>query len=133
MPADSFAYGEDGQTLTVTLRDELNLHSGAALTSADVVASLERFRESAGIGAAFKGAVSAITAPDDKTVVFDLPAPSPIIPGLLAGSQAVIMSTASLEGASPTEATRGLDCNGPYTLPKYQPDQGVPMTRLDDY
>lgn len=133
MLADSFAYSEDGKTLTVTLRDGLKFHSGAALTSADVVASLERFRESAGIGAAFKGAVSAITAPDDKTVVFELPAPSPIIPGLLAGSQAVIMSTASLEGASPTEATRGLDCTGPYTLTEYQPDQGVTMTRWDDY
>jgi len=133
MLADSFSYSEDGKTLTVALRDGLKFHSGAALTSADVVASLERFRESAGIGAAFKGAISAISAPDDKTVVFDLVNPSPILPGLLAGSQAVIMSTASLEGASPTEATRGLDCTGPYALTEYQPDQGVTMTRWDDY
>ncbi len=133
MLADSFAYSEDGKTLTVTLRDGLKFHSGAALTSADVVASLERFRESAGIGAAFKGAIASIAAPDDKTVVFELVNPSPILPGLLAGSQAVIMSTASLEGASPTEATRGLDCTGPYTLTEYQPDQGVTMTRWEDY
>lgn len=133
MLADSFAYSDDGTRLTVTLREGLKFHSGAALTSADVVASLERFRESAGIGAAFKGAVSAIEAPDDRTVVFELPSPSPIVPGLLAGSQAVIMSTASLEGASPTEATRGLDCTGPYQLTEYQPDQGVTMTRWADY
>ncbi|HTN64395.1 MAG TPA: ABC transporter substrate-binding protein, partial [Devosia sp.] len=133
MLADSFAYSEDGKTLTVTLRDGLKFHSGAALTSADVVASLERFRESAGIGAAFKGATAAITAPDAKTVVFELVNPSPILPGLLAGTQAVIMSSASLEGASPTEATRGLDCTGPYKLTEYQPDQGVTMTRWDDY
>lgn len=133
MLADSFEYSEDGTSLTVTLRDGLKFHSGAALTAADVVASLERFRESAGIGAAFKGAVSAITAPDDKTVVFALASPSPIVPGLLAGTQSVIMSSASLEGASPTEATRGLDCTGPYMLTEYQPDQGVTMTRWDEY
>lgn len=93
MLADSFAYSEDGKTLTVTLRDGLSFHSGAALTSSDVVASLNRFRESAGIGAAFKGAVSSISAPDEKTVVFEMASPSPIVPGLLAGTQAVIMSS----------------------------------------
>ena len=133
MLADSFAYSEDGKTLTVTLRDGLKFHSGSTLTSADVVASLERFRQAAGIGAAFKGTVAAMSAPDDKTVVFELTNPSPIVPGLLGGTQAVIMSTASLEGASPTEATRGLDCTGPYTLAEYQPDQGVTMTRWEDY
>lgn len=133
MLAESFEYGEDGKTLTVVLREGLKFHSGAALTSADVVASLERFREAAGIAAAFKGAVDAITAPDERTVVFELASPSPIVPGLLAGTQAVIMSSASLEGASPTEATRGLDCTGPYVLTEYQPDQGVTMTRWDEY
>jgi peptide/nickel transport system substrate-binding protein len=133
MLAESFAYNDAGTALTITLRDGLKFHSGAALTSADVVASLERFRESAGIGAAFKGAVSSISAPDAKTVVLEMGSPSPIIPGLLAGTQAVIMSTASLEGASPTEATRGLDCTGPYVLTEYQPDQGVTMTRWADY
>lgn len=133
MLADSFAYSEDGKTLTVTLRQGLKFHSGAALTADDVVASLERFRDSAGIGAAFKGATTAIIASDAHTVVFELATPSPIVPGLLAGSQAVIMSDASLEGASPTEATRGLDCTGPYALTEYQPDQGVTMTRWDDY
>jgi peptide/nickel transport system substrate-binding protein len=131
--ADAFSYSEDGKTLTVTLRDGLKFHSGAALTSADVVASLERFKESAGIGAAFKNAVASITAPDDKTVVFELNNPSPILPGLLSGAQAVIMSAASLEGASPTEATKGLDCTGPYTLTSYQPDQGATLTRWADY
>ncbi|KRA97776.1 hypothetical protein ASD83_11840 [Devosia sp. Root685] len=131
--ADAFAYSEDGKTLTVTLREGLKFHSGAALTSADVVASLERFKESAGIGAAFKNAVVSIAAADDKTVVFELNNPSPILPGLLSGAQAVIMSAASLEGASPTEATKGLDCTGPYTLTSYQPDQGATLTRWADY
>ncbi|MBF0677815.1 MAG: hypothetical protein IR164_02590 [Devosia sp.] len=127
------SYSDDGKTLTIAIRQGLKFHSGAELSSADVVASLERFRESAGIGAAFKNIVTAITAPDTNTVVLELATASPIVPGLLAGAQAVIMSSASLEGASPTEATRGLDCTGPYVLSEYRPDQGAVLTRWDDY
>jgi peptide/nickel transport system substrate-binding protein len=133
MLAESFTYGEDGKSLTIALRQGLKFHSGAELTSADVMASLQRFRESAGIGAAFKNIVTAISAPDANTVVLELATPSPIVPGLLAGAQSAIMSTASLEGASPTEATRGLDCTGPYVLTEYTPDQGAVLTRWDDY
>jgi len=131
--AESFEYSEDGTTLTVKLREGLTFHSGAALTSADVLASLERFRESAGIGASFKGVTESIEAIDDTTIQFNLTTPTPIVPGILAGQQAVIMSAANLEGASPTEATRGLDCTGPYTLTSYTPDQGAVLTRWDDY
>jgi peptide/nickel transport system substrate-binding protein len=131
--ADSFAYSEDGKTLTVKLRGGLTFQSGAALTAADVVASLNRFRDSAGIGASLKGVTESIEAVDDTTVQFNLTTPTPIVPGILAGQQAVIMSTASLEGASPTEATRGLDCTGPYTLTSYVPDQGATLTRWDGY
>lgn len=131
--ADSFAYSEDGKTLTVKLRGGLTFQSGAALTAADVVASLNRFRDSAGIGASLKGVTESIEAVDDTTVQFNLTTPTPIVPGILAGQQAVIMSIASLEGASPTEATRGLDCTGPYTLTSYVPDQGATLTRWDGY
>ena len=85
MLAESFEYNEEGTSLTVTLREGLKFQSGADLTSADVVASLERFRESAGIGASFKGVTESIEAVDERTVRFNLTTPTPIVPGLLAG------------------------------------------------
>ncbi len=133
MLADSYAYNDAGTELTVTLREGLKFHSGVEVTSADVVASLERFRQAAGIGASFKGVTEDIVAVDERTVRFDLASPTPIVPGLLAGEQAVIMSEESLEGASATQATQGLDCTGPYELTRYQPDQGVTLTRWEDY
>ncbi|MBB3458748.1 peptide/nickel transport system substrate-binding protein [Rhizobium sp. BK313] len=133
MLADSFKYNDAGTELTVTLRDGLTFQSGAPLTATDVVASLQRFRESAGIGASFKAVTTGITAVDARTVKFELTSPTPIVPGLLAGAQAVIMSANSLKGASPTEATRGLDCTGPYSLTNYQPDQGATLKRWDGY
>lgn len=133
MLAESFAYSDDGLKLTVTLRPGLTFHSGKPMTSGDVVASLLRFREAAGIGASLKAATSAIKAVDDRTILFELPSPSPIVPGLLSGAQASIMSAASLEGASPTIGTKGLDCAGPYKLESYRPDQGAKLVRWVDY
>ncbi|AQZ49833.1 ABC transporter substrate-binding protein [Martelella mediterranea] len=133
MLADSFEYSDDGKTLTVTLRPDLKFHSGAPLTSADVVASLNRYRDSAGIGAALKNATASIEAVDDTTIRFNLNTPTAIVPGLIASAQAAIMSAKSLEGASATQATTGLDCTGPYQLTSYQPDRGAVLTRWDDY
>lgn len=131
--AESFTYSEDGKSLTIALRKGLKFHSGAPLTAADVVASLNRFRESAGIGASLKGVTESIEAVDDNTIKINLTTATPIVPGVLAGQQAVIMSASSLEGASPTAATKGLDCTGPYTLTSYTPDQGAVLTRWADY
>ncbi len=133
MLANDYQYSEDGTELSITLRDGLKFHSGLPVTSNDVLASLNRFREAAGIGASFKAVTKSLEAVDDKTIMIKLNSPSPIVPGLLTGAQASIMSAKSLEGASPTQATRGLDCTGPYTLTSYQPDQGVVMTRWEDY
>jgi peptide/nickel transport system substrate-binding protein len=133
MLAESFAYSADGTELTITLREGLTFQSGAALTSAEVVASLNRFREAAGIGASFKAVTASVEAADPRTVVIKLNSPTPIVPGLLSGAQSAIMSLASLEGASPTEAVRVLDCTGPYKIDSYRPDQGVTFTRWEDY
>ena len=130
---DSFDYSEDGKTLTLKLREGLKFHSGAALTASDVVASLERLRSAAGIGASFAGVTEGITAADDLTVRIDLKSRTPIVPGLLSGGQAVIMSASSIEDASSTKAVSDLDCTGPYRLTEYRPDQGVTMTRWADY
>lgn len=130
---DEFGYSDDGETLTLTLREGLTFHSGAPLTATDVVASLERFRNAAGIGASFAGVTESIEAVDDRTVRIELNTRTPIVPGLLSGGQAVIMSASSIKGASATDAVGDLDCTGPYTRTEYRPDQGVTMTRWEDY
>lgn len=133
MLAKEFAYSEDGTELTITLRDGLTFQSGAPLTPADVVASLNRFREAAGIGASLKAVTSSIEAKGDNQILIRMPTPTPIVPGLLSVNQSVIMSQASLDGASPAEAVRELDCTGPYRIDSYVPDQGVIFSRWQDY
>ncbi|WP_171181472.1 ABC transporter substrate-binding protein [Ruegeria sp. HKCCD8929] len=133
MLAERFSYNDDGTRLTVTLRDGITFHSGAPLAASDVVASLERFKSSAGIGASFAGVVESISAPDDKTVVFDLAAASPIVPGILTVTPSVILSEASLNGANATTPVEALDCTGPYKVAEFSPDQGVTFERFDSY
>lgn len=131
--AESYSYNDAGTELTVKLREGIKFHSGADMTSADVVASLERFMSAAGIGGALKAAVSSLTAMDDHTIKFTLAKPSPIIPALLTVPQGAIMSKASIADASGTEPTKELDCTGPYTLESYRPDQGATLKRFDGY
>src|SRR6266481_7421818 len=67
----------DGKTVTVKLRTGVKFHNGDPLTSADVKYTFDRILDTktAAVARSFFGDVSAITAPDDATVVFDLKTP----------------------------------------------------------
>jgi peptide/nickel transport system substrate-binding protein len=133
MLAQSFAYDEAANTLTVKLRQGIAFHSGAPLTSEDVVASLKRYAGSAGTGAVLKSLVSDISADGPDTVVFKLTGLTGVVPGLLTLTPAAIMSKASLADASPTKPVAKLDCAGPYKLVSYEPDRQVVLERFADY
>jgi peptide/nickel transport system substrate-binding protein len=133
MLAQSAAYDEAALTLTLKLRQGIKFHSGATLTSADVVASLSRYRESAGTGAVLKALVSSIEASGPDTVVFKLNAPTGIVPGLLTLTPASIMSKASVEGKSPSQPVANLDCTGPFKVIEFQPDRQAVLARFADY
>ena len=96
MLAQSADYDENALTLTIKLRDGVKFHSGATLTADDVVASLNRYRQSAGTGAVLKSlTVASITASAPDTVVFKLTGPDRRrCPGLLTLTPASIFSKA---------------------------------------
>jgi len=123
MLAESAAYDEPALTLTIKLRGRVIFHSGAPLTADDVVASLLRYRESAGTGAVLKSLVASITATASDTVVLKLNGPTGVVPGLLTLTPASIMSKASVEGKSGSQRVANLDCTGPYKVAEFQPDR----------
>lgn len=133
MLAASSAYDPAGPTLTVTLRPGIRFHDGGTMTSADVVASLQRYVGSAGTGAVLKSLVKEIRPDGPDKVVFALTGPTGIVPGLLSLTPAVIMSQTSLAGHGPSSATAGLDCTGPYKVASFQPDQAAVLVRFDGY
>ena len=133
MLAQSAAYDEAALTLTIKLREGIKFHGGSDLTADDVVASLLRYRESAGTGAVLKSLVASITATAPDTVVFKLTGPTGVVPGLLTLTPASIMSKASVEGKSGSQPVANLDCTGPYKVTEFQPDRQAVIARFADY
>lgn len=76
--ADNFSVSEDGLTYTFALKDELVWHDGVAITSDDILFTVNKVRD---VGLAIKSPRRAgwegveVTTPDAKTVVFKLKQP----------------------------------------------------------
>jgi peptide/nickel transport system substrate-binding protein len=72
---DTWEVSDDAMTWTFTLRDGLKFHDGAPVTSADVIASLERWGKRDGMGQQLFAAMGSLVAKDDKTFVMTLAKP----------------------------------------------------------
>jgi peptide/nickel transport system substrate-binding protein len=74
----------DGLVWTLTLREGLWFHDGTPVLARDVVASLKRWATRDPFGDALMAATNELSAKDDKTVVFRLKRPFPLLPAALA-------------------------------------------------
>ena len=74
----------DQKVWTLTLREGLVFHDGSKVLGRDVVASLRRWGAADAFGQAVMAATDDLSAPDDKTVVFRLNRPFPLLPQALA-------------------------------------------------
>lgn len=131
--ADAYEYDASTGTYTIHLRKGVKLHSGADLTAADVVASLERYRN-ADAGKLFNDLAKDVTVVDALTVSITTVKPTGALPALLAtpDTGAYIMSAASLKTAGDKDLT-SLDCTGPYKLDSFVTDQQALISRFDGY
>lgn len=69
----------DGLRWTITLRDGLKFHDGEPVRARDCVASVIRWWNRDVFGNDLRNAAAEISAPDDKTIVFDLKSPFPLL------------------------------------------------------
>ncbi len=115
---------DDGKTWRITLRPDLMFHDGSKVLARDCVASVKRWGARDGFGQALLATTDEISAPDDKTIVFRLKAPFPLLPDALAKtppSMCPIMPE-RLATTDPYKQVTEMVGSGPY---RYKADERV--------
>lgn len=121
----------DGLTYTIPLRTGITFHDGSDMTSADVLASLERWTRLASRGKQTAEIIAAIDAPDEATVVITLKKPyAPLVALLSLNNSAAIVIPEENAAQDPLEAFIG---TGPYRVKERVPDQYIQLARFEDY
>jgi peptide/nickel transport system substrate-binding protein len=119
----------DGKTWRLTLRDRLKFHDGTNVLARDAAASVRRWGARDGFGQSLLAACDEIAAPDDKTILFRLKRPFPLLPDALAKaspSMCPIMPE-RLANTDPFTQVTEMVGSGPY---RYKTDERVPGDRV---
>ncbi|MDR3530891.1 MAG: ABC transporter substrate-binding protein [Rhodopila sp.] len=127
--ADGAISEQDGAIWRVTLRDGLMFHDGTKVLARDAAASIRRWGARDGFGQSLLAACDEIAAPDDKTIVFRLKHPFPLLPDALAKaspSMCPIMPE-RLARTDPLTQVTEMVGSGPY---RYKTDERVPGARV---
>ena len=120
---------DDGKRWTLTLRDGLAFHDGAPVRAADCVASLRRWGRQDPFGKTLLAATDELSAPDDRTIVFRLKAPFPLLPLALAKTvpRAPLMMPARVIPADAGVAVTEMVGSGPF---RFVAAERVPGARV---
>ena len=121
---------DGGKTLLIRLRQGVRFHDGSVMTSADVVASLQRWKQVADRGKTAWALFTSLTAPDAHTIEIRLTEPSaPLLALLALNNNAAAIMPASNQ-AIPMARAIG---TGPFMLKERRPDQFIVLARFPDY
>jgi peptide/nickel transport system substrate-binding protein len=137
-PAPLLADGHDvldgGRRYAIRLRKDVKFHNGKTLTSADVVASLNRWGATASTGKAIFKTVEAVEAKGPDAIEIRLKAPSASLLTVLAqvDSAAVIYPKDVIDAAAggPLKEFVG---TGPFRFVEHRPDRHIKLARFDGY
>lgn len=143
--AQDMEVSEDGTTFTITLRQGVPFHNGQEMTSADVVASMERWQRMTQRGASIMENLVSLTATDDYTieVVFSQSNGGFLYGighygGLLGIMPAEIVAEHYDETNADAPDSQITDIEdaigtGPYRITEWITDSSINMVRFEDY
>ena len=127
---------EDGKTIIISLREGVKFHNGQEMTSADVLASLERWGEHGARGNLIFDHLESVEASGEYEITLHFKEPFGPWKNILAyinGGAAIhpasIMSDATKEPISPENYIG----TGPYVFQAWEPNRYVELTRFDEY
>jgi peptide/nickel transport system substrate-binding protein len=115
----------DGLLWRLRLRDGLKFHDGTPVLARDCVASIRRWGARDAFGQALLAATDELTASDDRSIVFRLKRPFPLLPDALgkASSNLPAMMPERLAKTDPFTAITDMIGSGPY---RFKADERVP-------
>lgn len=124
---------DDNKTFTFHLRQGVKFHNGEEMVAEDVIASMKRWLEKSTItGSIFNGATW--EAPDEYTVVLDLPEPSALLLDTIATSkQAPAIMPKEIVESADAEGVKEYIGTGPYKFVEWKQDQYIHFTKYEDY
>ncbi len=135
--AEGHQVDDDGRRWTIRLRDGLRFHDGTPVLASDCVASLRRWGRRDPFGKTLMAATDDLSAPDDRTILFRLKAPFPLLPLALAKTVpgAPLMMPARVIPAEAGTAVTKMVGSGPYRflVDERVPGARVAYARFDDY
>ena len=121
---DGYDVESDGRQATLTLRPGLKFHDNTPVLARDCVASIKRWGARDSYGQALLGATDELSAPDDKTIVFRLKYPFPLLPDALGKTPPSICAIMPerLAATDPFKAVTEMVGSGPF---RYKADEHV--------
>src|SRR5215510_1160075 len=127
---------DDGKRWTMTLRDGLLFHDGTPVLARDCVASLQRWLKRDAVSETINARVDALEAPDDKTLVWRLKKPFPLLAHFLSKVQPQpVIVPARLAATDPFKQLTEIVGCGPFRfLPdEYVSGSSAAFSRFDKY
>ncbi len=129
--ASSVDISEDGLTYTFALREGVLFHNGKEMTSEDVVASLERYREH-GATQSMLEPVESIEATGPYEVVLTMKEKTPTFLEAFSSPRAPAVIIPAEEAAKGPDEIEFIG-TGPYEFVEYVPDSHVELKRFEDF
>ena len=134
---DSYEVSDDGKTYTFTLRDGLKWHDGAPVTSADAVASINRWGQRDRMGQMLMSIVSEMTVVDDKTFSVTMSEASSVILDAFAKPSGVALFVMPERVANTpiSEAITDYTGSGPFKFvaDRFEPGSRAYYVKNEDY
>src|SRR5881296_1271438 len=131
---DGHSVSDSGRTYTFRLRRGVKFHNGKEMTSADVVASLNRWSRLATPGKQLWKNVEAVEAKDPYTVVMYLKDTSgALLMGLARPNNGAVIYPKEIVDAAGDNQVKEVIGTGPYRFVEHKPDRHVKLVRFKDY
>jgi peptide/nickel transport system substrate-binding protein len=120
---------DDGLRWRLMLRPGLRFHDNEPVLARDCVASIRRWGARDTFGQALMAATDVLSAPDDRTIVFRLRTPFPLLPDALAKTapNPCVIMPERLAATDPFKQVSEMIGSGPY---RFLADERIPGARV---